>query len=142
MSDFLDFVYAHQLGFQIAFFLLCGWAIYLIWLRPYLRTRPGFKDFYDVTDSTYASIKLRFAGIKGHLIGGLAQGAALVVLLHDQVLPYATGVDWTPISQYIPAWAFPLITFGGFWLVGQCRIWAEQRAAERAALLLPPDAPL
>ncbi len=71
---------------------------------------------------------MRFQGIKGQIATGTAKAAALVLLLHDQVIPYATGIDWAPITKDVPGWVWPIVTFGAFYFIGKCREWAEKRA--------------
>jgi hypothetical protein len=115
------------LDLQIGFFVVSLVLAYFYWIRPILKTRPGCASFYASTDSWLAAIRLRFQGIKGHIATGIAKAAALIVLVHDQVLPYATGVDWTPIVSQVPGWSWPLITFGAFFFIGKCREWAEER---------------
>lgn len=116
------------LQLQIGFFFLSVVLGYLFWVRPYLKTRPGCIHFYERTDSIWSAIRLRFQGIKGQIATGLAKGAAVVLMLHDQLIPYVTGVDWTPITQNVPPMAWPIITFAAFWFIGKCREWAESRA--------------
>lgn len=113
---------------QIAFFMLSIVLAYWFWLRPILKSRSGCAEFYAKSESILGAVRLRFQGIKGHLATGIAKAAAVVVLLHDQLIPYITQVDWAPITASIPGWAWPLLMFGAFWFVGQCRSWAEARS--------------
>ena len=55
---------------------------------------------------------------------------AALVALHDFLLPYAVGIDWTPITDMIPKWAFPLILFMGYALIGYFRKLTDRRRAE------------
>lgn len=115
------------LDLQIGFFVLSLLFAYWFWIRPVLKERPGCFAFYATTESWFAAINLKLQGLKGKLATGTAKAATLVVLLHDQVLPYATGVDWTPIVGQVPTWAWPIVTFLAFWFIGKCREWAEAR---------------
>lgn len=115
------------LDLQIGFFVLSILLAYWYWIRPVLKSRPGCVAFYTQTDSAIAAIRLKMQGLKGHIATGIAKASAVIVLLHDQVIPYATGIDWTPLTTNIPSWAWPLVMFFAFWFIGKCREWAEQR---------------
>ena len=84
---------------------------YICWLRPILHSRPELRDFYAQTDSFWAALRLRFAGIKTLLMAALGMAASAIVALHDFLVPLATGVDWTPVRDLLPAWAWPIILF-------------------------------
>lgn len=112
---------------QIGFFLVAVISAYVYWVRPLLHDRPQFKDFYVATDNFWAALRLKLQGIKGKLIAALGKAASLIVLLHDQLIPYFTGIDWTPITGELPGWFLPVATFAAFMLIDKARQWAEQR---------------
>lgn len=116
------------LDLQICFFLAALITTYWFIVRPILKTRPGCLEFYQRADSFWAAVRLRFQGLKGAIATGLAKAAAVVIYLHDEAIPYMTGVDWTPITDKVPAWAWPILCFAAFWFIGQARVWAERRA--------------
>lgn len=122
-----DFLYKFALDLQIGFFVLSLLLAYWYWIRPILHERPGCRDFYNTTDSWLAALRLKFQGLKGKIVTGFAKAATAIVLLHDQLIPYATGVDWTPIVGQVPGWAWPIVCFIAFWFIGKCREWAEAR---------------
>lgn len=122
-----QFVREFALDLQIGFLVLSLIFAYWYWIRPVLRERPGCLEFYNHTDNFWAAVNIRFQGLKGKIATGVAKAATIIVLLHDQVIPAATGVDWSPLVGQVPGWAWPLITFFAFWFIGKCREWAEAR---------------
>jgi hypothetical protein len=115
---------------QIAFFIVAIVAAYVFWLRPILHSRPELRDFYAQTDSFWAALRLRFAGIKTLLMAALGMAASAIVALHDFFVPLATGVDWTPVRDLLPAWAWPIILFAMFALISWFRQLTDRRQKE------------
>jgi len=112
---------------QFAFFVAALGAAYLFWVRPILRSRPAFANFYAQSDSFWAAVRERFAGIKGKLAAAIGMAASAVVYLHDFLVPVATGIDWQPILTMLPDWAWPLILFGAFALIKWFRALTDRR---------------
>jgi hypothetical protein len=115
---------------QLVFFTVAIVAAYICWLRPILHSRPELKEFYAQTDSFWAALRLRFAGIKTLLMAALGMAASAIVALHDFLVPLATGVDWTPVRDLLPAWAWPIILFAMFALISWFRRMTDQRRKE------------
>jgi hypothetical protein len=115
---------------QVVFFTAAIVAAYVFWLRPILHSRPELKDFYAQTDSFWAALRLRFAGIKTLLMAALGMAASAIVALHDFLVPLATGVDWTPVRDLLPAWAWPIILFAMFALISWFRQLTDRRQKE------------
>jgi hypothetical protein len=115
---------------QFAFFTAALVAAYLLWIRPILRSRSAFADFYATADSFWAALRDRFAGIKGKLAAAVGMAASAVVYLHDFLVPVATGIDWQPILSILPDWAWPLILFGAFALIKWFRALTDRRGAK------------
>ena len=113
------------LDLQIAFFVACVVTTYWFWIRPLLKKVPAFAHFYAVTGSFWAAVKLRFQGIKGAIATVLGMAVSAVVALHDDVMPYVAQVDWTPLTQKVPNWVWPIVTFAAFYFIGKCREWSE-----------------
>jgi hypothetical protein len=118
------------LSAQVVFFTVAIVAAYIYWLRPILHSRPELKEFYAQTDSFWAALRLRFAGIKTLLMAALGMAASAIVALHDFLLPLATGVDWTPVRDLLPAWAWPIILFAMFALISWFRRLTDRRQKE------------
>jgi hypothetical protein len=112
---------------QVLFFTLTLLGAYVYWVRPVLRSRPELKSFYAQTDSWLAAIRLRFAGIKGKLLAVVSMAATAIVALHDFILANAFGIDWTPVHDLLPAWAWPFILFADFWLISKFRQMTDRR---------------
>jgi hypothetical protein len=115
---------------QFAFFAAALGAAYLFWVRPILRSRPAFVEFYAKADSFWAALRDRFAGIKGKLAAAIGMAASVVVYLNDFLLPLATGINWQPILSMLPDWAWPLILFGAFALIKWFRALTDRRGVE------------
>jgi hypothetical protein len=115
---------------QIAFFIIAFVAAYVCWIRPVLHSRPALTHFHDQADGFWSAFRLRFAGIKTLLVAAVGMAASAIVALHDFLLPYAAGIDWTPITDMIPKWAIPLILFMGYALIGYFRKLTDRRARE------------
>src|SRR5207247_1268402 len=79
-------------------------AAYVCWIRPILHSRPSLKRFHDQADGFWSALRLRFAGIKTLLVAAVGMAVSAIVALHDFLLPYAVGIDWTPITDMIPKW--------------------------------------
>jgi membrane protein implicated in regulation of membrane protease activity len=115
---------------QIVFFVVVIVLAYLYWIRPVLRSRPELKDVYDRSDGLLSALRLRFAGIKTLLTAALGMAASAIVALHDFLLPLATGVDWTPVRDLLPAWTWPFILFAMFALISLFRQMTDRRLQE------------
>jgi hypothetical protein len=104
---------------SLAFFLV-GFALaYWLWLRPLLKSRPQFKDFYAATDSFWAALWGKFNTIKTKASAAFVMIASTLVGLHDFLLPIITGIDWTPVTANVPAWVWPIASFG----IGALFLW-------------------
>ncbi len=115
---------------QVVFFTVAIIAAYVCWLRPILHSRPELRNFYAQTDSFWAALCLRFAGIKTLLMAALGMAASAIVALHDFLLPLATGVDWTPVRDLLPSWTWPIILFAMFALISWFRRMTDRRQKE------------
>ena len=84
-------------------------AIYWFWVRPILKTRPGFTELYAREESILAALRKKFAGIKQKLSSVAVIGASAAVSGYDFLAPIVGGVDVTSIAASVPSWAWPLI---------------------------------
>src|SRR5262249_3086212 len=105
-------------------------AAYFYYVRPILKRIPSLSVLWEQEQSFFSALQERFAGIKTFLAGGTFKAAAAVVFLYDDAIPYVTGVDWTPLTSHIPSWAWPLIIFGGLYLIGKFRQFTNDRRKE------------
>src|SRR5262249_46592049 len=114
---------------QIIFFTVAIVAAYLYWVRPVLRSRPELKQVYERPDGLGGALRLRFAGIKTRLLAVVSMAAAIVAL-HDFIFANAFGIDWTPVRDLLPAWAWPFILLADFWLISKFRLMTDRRRQE------------
>jgi len=84
-------------------------AIYWFWVRPILKTRPGFIELYSQEESIVAALAEKFAGIKQKLSSVAVIGASAAVSGYDFFAPIVGGVDVTSIAASVPSWAWPII---------------------------------
>ena len=96
---------------MLAFVLLSATlvAIYWFWVRPILKTRPGFIELYAREESIVAALREKFAGIKQKLSSVAVIGASAAVSGYDFIAPIVGGVDYTSIAASVPSWAWPII---------------------------------
>jgi hypothetical protein len=112
------------------FFVAAIIVAYLLVVRPVLRRRPEFGHCYDIEGTILAAITARFAGIKTLLAAAIGMAASAIVALHDFLLPVAAGVDWTPVRDLLPAWAWPCVLFAMFALIAWFRTLTDRRRKE------------
>lgn len=106
--------------------------IYVFWIRPILKTTPTFKQFYDAEENYAGALSSKFGGIKQKLTGALIFAASVIVELWDYVAPALGSVDTTPLTSYVPPWAWPLISIGAVMLLNYFRKLSDQRSASDA----------
>ena len=84
-------------------------AIYWFWVRPILKSRPGFGELYAREESFFAALREKLKGIKQKLSSVVVIGASAAVSGYDFLAPIVSGVDVTSIAASVPSWAWPLI---------------------------------
>ena len=99
---------------------------YWFWIRPLLKDRPRFAEFYQRTDSFWTSVWMKLSTIKTRLASISLMIASALVSLHDVLIPLVTGIDWSPITATVPAWTWPVVSFG----VGALFLWLRRVTAE------------
>jgi hypothetical protein len=82
--------------------------LYIMILRPWFKTMPSLSAPFAAEASTVEKIQARITGWKTKITARLTMIAGILVGLYDQVLPYITGQDWTPLTAKVPAWALPV----------------------------------
>jgi hypothetical protein len=108
--------------FWILLLVVIGIAlIYLFIVRPWLKTHPALAPTFAAEASFVEKFQARVTGWKTKIFARLTAIAGILIGLYDQVLPYVTGQDWTPLTEKVPAWVLPLgfVTFA--WLVDKLR---------------------
>jgi hypothetical protein len=114
---------------ELAFFAASVLLAYTFWVRPILRSRPALKALVDRTGSLWEAVRLKLEGIKQKLSGAILMAASAIVAVHDFLLPYVLGVDWTPVTREVPGWAWPFIIFAFTFLLDRFRRLADRRRA-------------
>lgn len=76
-------------------------AVYIIWVRPYLKTLPALSKAWQEEETTLAAVKVWLAGRKTILIGIWGE---IVAFLPD-LLQSASGLDLKTLLMLPDAWA-------------------------------------
>lgn len=84
-------------------------AVYWFWIRPILKSRPAFREFYQEEENFLAAVREKFAGIKQKLSSAVVIAASAIVSGYDFFAPIVSGVDVSSIAAQVPSWAWPLI---------------------------------
>jgi hypothetical protein len=122
---------------MVLFFWLLNAAtvivVYLYWIRPLLLKNAKFSALVNSWEGSYFSaFSAKFAGIKQKLTAALVYLAGMVVMMHDWIAPYVTGVDVTPIIGEIqakmPSWGWPVLLVAITALLDYFRSLADKRA--------------
>lgn len=111
---------------------------YIFFLRPALRQNPALKDLYDAEEGYFAAINAKLGGLKQKLTTIFVSLAGFLVLMHDEIAPFAAqvGVDPSLILPKVPVWAWPLLSIGILWLVQYFRELSDRQARANAEALL------
>ncbi len=84
-------------------------AVYWFWIRPILKSRPAFAEFYAREDSVFAALREKLKGIKQKLSSVIVIAASAAVSGYDFITPIVSGVDVSSIAAQVPSWAWPLV---------------------------------
>jgi len=87
---------------------------YFFVARPVIVNAPALSPVFAREASLVDKVRVWFAGWKTKIAARVVSIAGLLVGLYDYALPFATGQDWTPVTEKMPAWALPV----GMLLVG------------------------
>ena len=84
-------------------------AVYWFWIRPILKSRPAFQEFYEQEDSLFVALCEKLKGIKQKLSSAIVIAASAAVSGYDFFAPIVSGVDVSSIASQVPSWAWPLV---------------------------------
>jgi hypothetical protein len=84
-------------------------AVYWFWIRPILKSRPAFAEFYAGEESVFAAVRDKLKGIKQKLSSVIVIAASAAVSGYDFITPIVSGVDVSSIAAQVPSWAWPLV---------------------------------
>lgn len=96
---------------SVLFFVVGIPLAYWVAVRPLLKGRPAFAEFYARTDSFFEAAWLKLLTVKTKLSAVLLMAASGLIALHDFAIPLATGIDWSPITGAVPGWVWPIAAF-------------------------------
>lgn len=83
-------------------------SIYIFWLRPFLKTRPSFAEFYARSDGFWSAVSLWLQGMKQKITAMIVIAGGAIVSMHDWLVPVVSGVNVQPLVDSVPKWAWPL----------------------------------
>ena len=84
-------------------------AVYWFWIRPILKSRPAFAEFYAREESVFVAAREKLKGIKQKLSSVIVIAASAAVSGYDFITPIVSGVDVSSIAAQVPSWAWPLV---------------------------------
>lgn len=117
-----------MLAFLSVLFFVIGFALaYSLWLRPLLRTRPRFAEFYDRSNSFLGALWAKLAFLKTRISAGLLMVASALLGVHDFIVPVVSTIDWTPLWEKVPPWSWPCISFA----IGALFYWLRSVTAKQ-----------
>jgi hypothetical protein len=108
-------------------------AVYWCWIRPILKSRPAFAEFYAREESVFAALREKLKGIKQKLSSVIVIAASAAVSGYDFITPIVGGVDVSSIAAQVPAWAWPLVLICITALFQFLRNLADSRHKEQLA---------
>src|SRR3954464_1596904 len=113
-------------------------AVYWFWIRPILKSRPAFAEFYARAESLFAAVREKLKGIKQKLSSVIVIAASAAVSGYDFITPIVSGVDVSSIAAQVPSWAWPLVLICITALFQLLRNLADSRHKEDLAEVAPP----
>jgi hypothetical protein len=84
-------------------------AVHWFWIRPILKSRPAFAEFYAREESVFAAAREKLKGIKQKLSSVIVIAASVAVSGYDFITPIVGGVDVSSIAAQVPSWAWPIV---------------------------------
>ena len=108
-------------------------AVYWFWIRPILKSRPAFAQFYAREESVFAALREKLKGIKQKLSSVIVIAASAAVSGYDFITPIVSGVDVSSIAAQVPSWAWPIVLIGITALFQFLRNLADSRHKEELA---------
>ena len=89
--------------FALAFVLF-----YVLIFRPILKQQPMLSAAFKAEASLWDQVQAKLTGFRTKLAARLVAIAGILVGAYDQLLPFVTGQDWTPLTAKLPAWSLPI----------------------------------
>src|SRR4051794_11184586 len=108
-------------------------AVYWFWIRPILKSRPAFAEFYAREESVFTAVREKLKGIKQKLSSVIVIAASAAVSGYDFLTPIVSSVDVSSITAQVPSWAWPLVLISITALFQYLRNLADNRHQEELA---------
>src|SRR4051794_39713176 len=108
-------------------------AVYWFWIRPILKSRPAFAEFYAREESIFTAVREKLKGIKQKVSSVIVITASAAVSGYDFITPIVSGVDVSSIAAQVPSWAWPLVLICVTALFQFLRNLADSRHKEELA---------
>jgi hypothetical protein len=108
-------------------------AVYWFWIRPILKSRPAFAEFYANEESIFLALREKLKGIKQKLSSVIVIAASAAVSGYDFITPIISGVDVSSIAAQVPSWAWPIVLICITALFQLLRNLADSRHKEELA---------
>lgn len=116
----------------IALIVLIGIAlVYFTIVRPWLKTLPALAPGFAAEASFVEKLQARVTGWKTIIFARLTAIAGILIGFYDQLLPYVTGQDWTPLTAKLPAWSLPVGMVAAAFIVD----WLRKATANPPAVI-------
>lgn len=114
-------------------------AVYSFWIRPILKSRPAFAEFYAREESLFAALREKLKGIKQKLSSAIVIAASAAVSGYDFLSPIVSGIDVSSIAAQVPSWAWPLVLISVTALFQFLRNLADRRHKDELAEVTAPS---
>ena len=109
--------------------------IFFFIVLPILRKQPAMAAAFAAEATFGQKLQAKITGWKTYIAAWLTTIAGIIVGLYDQVLPLASGMDWTPITAKIPSWALPVGMVG----IGLIFAWLRKATDNPPTLIVQKD---
>lgn len=82
--------------------------VYLFIIRPWLKTLPALAPSFAAEASFLEKLQARVTGWKTKFLARIVAILGILAGLYNDLLPYVSGQDWTPLTAKLPAWSLPV----------------------------------
>lgn len=83
--------------------------VYIFVIRPVLINAPFFSDAFKAEASLWTKVQAYITGWKTKMLARLITIGGVLVGLYDQILPFVSSQDWTPVTAHLPGWVLPVV---------------------------------
>ena len=104
-------------GFVVVSLILA----YAVLIRPIVVNAPLLSAAFKEEATLWDKLTVWLSGWKTKIAARFVMLSGMLVGAYDQLLPLATGQDWTPLTSKIPAWTLPVGMVALGWLFSYLR---------------------